>query len=151
VQQLFRGNPANESLFYWDDDANTSAYIWDVGDDDVRTEGMGYGLMIAVQLDMRPEFDALYAWAKAHMQCTEPSDPRYGYFAWHCTTAGSKLDPNPASDGETWIVTALYFASHRWYETAGCEWHPPTCKHLPRLQVEIQLVRPNHCYHRYHR
>jgi len=45
--------------------------------------------------------------------------PYQGYFAWHCTTDGKKLDPNPASDGEEWFVTALLFASTRWGDAKG--------------------------------
>ena len=35
------------------------AQIRDIGSGDVRSEGMSYGMMIAVQLDKRAEFDAL--------------------------------------------------------------------------------------------
>jgi endo-1,4-beta-D-glucanase Y len=75
---------------------------------------MSYGMMVTVQLDQQRQFDALFGWAKKNMQHTDQSDPRYGYFSWHCGIDGSKKDQNPASDGETWFVTALYFASHRW-------------------------------------
>lgn len=60
------------------------------------------------------EFDALFHFAKTHMQHTDPSDPRYGYFAWHVRRTGEKLDENPASDGEVYFITALLFAAHRW-------------------------------------
>jgi oligosaccharide reducing-end xylanase len=45
--------------------------------------------------------------------------PYQGYFAWHCTTDGEKLDANPASDGEEWFVTALFFAAARWGNGEG--------------------------------
>ena len=35
------------------------AYIMDTGNLDVRTEGMSYGMMLCVQLDMKKEFDCL--------------------------------------------------------------------------------------------
>ena len=35
------------------------AYVTDVLNKDVRTEGMSYGMMIAVQLDRKKEFDRL--------------------------------------------------------------------------------------------
>ena len=34
--------------------------------------------------------------------------------AWHCSTGGSQLVANPASDGEEWFAMALLFASARW-------------------------------------
>jgi hypothetical protein len=48
---LNAGNPSNESLFYVDPKNSSRAYIFDVGDGDVRTEGMGYGMMAALQMD----------------------------------------------------------------------------------------------------
>ena len=44
------------------------AYILDVGNNDVRTEGQSYGMMITVQLDHKTEFDKLWRWAKKYMQ-----------------------------------------------------------------------------------
>jgi oligosaccharide reducing-end xylanase len=113
-------NAAWEQLFYGGDDfervyypvGEDMAYITDIGNGDVRTEGMSYGMMIAVQLDKQDEFNRLWKWAKTYMYQSE--GPYQGYFAWHCTTDGEKLDANPASDGEEWFVTALLFASNRW-------------------------------------
>ncbi|HTX91228.1 MAG TPA: glycosyl hydrolase family 8 [Anaerolineales bacterium] len=112
-------------LFYGDDDVqriyypvgDDMAYIEDIGNSDVRTEGMSYGMMIAVQLDKKAEFDRLWKWAKTYMY--HPDDPYKGYFAWHCTTDGRMLDSNPASDGEEWFVMALFFASARWGDGEG--------------------------------
>lgn len=40
------------------------AYIEDTGNNDARTEGMSYGMMLCVQLDMKEEFDRIWKWAK---------------------------------------------------------------------------------------
>ncbi|HOC90362.1 MAG TPA: glycosyl hydrolase family 8, partial [bacterium] len=93
------------------------AYIEDILHNDVRTEGISYGMMIAVQLDKKAEFDRLWRWAKTFMQHQE--GPSKGFFAWHCTPEGEKLSVSAASDGEEWIVTALFFASHRWGDGPG--------------------------------
>jgi oligosaccharide reducing-end xylanase len=106
--QIFHGEPTNEALDVTSTSDPTEAYIWSVDSNDVRSEGMSYGMMIAVQLDKRKEFDSLFAWAKNHMQHTDLDDARYGYFSWHCNPqTGQPMDPNPASDGETYFVTAL--------------------------------------------
>jgi len=42
-----------------------------------------------------------------------------GYFAWHCTPDGRPIDTDPASDGEEWFVTALFFAAGRWGNGEG--------------------------------
>lgn len=113
-QQLFYGN-ADQRVFY--PMAGDMAYITDVANRDVRTEGMSYGMMIAVQLDHRHEFDELWRFAMAHMY--HASGPLRGYFAWHTDVTGRPLDPGPASDGEEWFTMALFFASHRWGDGAG--------------------------------
>ncbi len=88
------------------------AYISDIANEDVRSEGMSYGMMIAVQLNKKEEFDRLWKWTKTYMY---QKDGGYkGYFAWHCNTDGTQLAANPASDGEVWFVTALFFADGRW-------------------------------------
>lgn len=109
-EQLFYGNDSNERVYYPVDD--DMAYMLDTGNGDVRSEGMSYGMMIAVQLDKQEEFDRLWTWAKTYMYRDEA--PYRGYFAWHCTPEGEQIDTNPASDGEIWFVTALFFAAHRW-------------------------------------
>jgi oligosaccharide reducing-end xylanase len=113
--QLFHGDPATQSVYY--PVGEDMAYIEDILSADVRTEGMSYGMMIAVQLDKKNEFDRLWKWAKVHMQ--HQSGPHKNYFAWHCRTNGAKLDLNSASDGEEWFVMSLFFASARWGNGSG--------------------------------
>ena len=114
-QQLFYGNNNSERVYYPVGD--DMAYIEDIGNSDVRTEGMSYGMMIAAQLDKQAEFNRLWKWAHTYM--ANSAGPYQGYFAWHCSTDGSKLDPNPASDGEEWFVMALFFADARWDSGTG--------------------------------
>jgi oligosaccharide reducing-end xylanase len=118
-------NAAWEQLFYGDDNTQRvyypvgtdMAYVMDIGNRDVRTEGMSYGMMIAVQMDKQEEFDRLWKWAKTYMYQQDHS--YQGYFAWHCTPDGRPIDTNPASDGEEWFVTALFFAAGRWGNSEG--------------------------------
>ena len=114
-EQLFYGNNDSERVYYPVGD--DMAYIEDIGNGDVRSEGMSYGMMIAVQLDKQEEFDRLWKWAKTYMY--QSDGPFQGYFAWHSTSDGQKLDANPASDGEEWFATALLFASARWGDGEG--------------------------------
>ena len=55
-------------------------YLVDTGNNDARTEGMSYGMMICVQLDMKEEFDRIWKWAKTYMYMEEGENE--GYFAW---------------------------------------------------------------------
>jgi len=114
-QQLFYGDDTTQRVYY--PVGEDMAYIEDIGNGDVRTEGMSYGMMIAVQLDKKEEFDRLWKWAKTYMYQSE--GPYRGYFAWHCTPQGQQLAANPASDGEEWFVMALLFAAGRWGNGEG--------------------------------
>ncbi|HEX6032798.1 MAG TPA: glycosyl hydrolase family 8, partial [Anaerolineales bacterium] len=114
-EQLFYGDDERERVYY--PVGEDMAYIADIGNGDVRSEGMSYGMMIAVQLDKKEEFDRLWKWAKTYMY--QSDGPFQGYFAWHCTFEGEQLDANPASDGEEWFATALLFASARWGDGEG--------------------------------
>jgi oligosaccharide reducing-end xylanase len=114
-QQLFAGDPATERLFY--PIADGMAYIPDIANHDVRTEGLSYGMMIAVQRDRRQEFNQIWKFAKRFMY--HDHGPLRGYFAWHTDTAGRRLSEGPAPDGEEWFVMSLFFASHRWGDGEG--------------------------------
>lgn len=111
-----------ESVFYGPDKVyfevgDSMAYISDIKNHDVRTEGMSYGLMIAVQFDRKDIFDRLWRWGKKYMQHQE--GPLKGYFAWSCKTDGTRNAQGPASDGELYYVTSLIFASNRWGNSTG--------------------------------
>src|SRR5690606_25145621 len=96
--QLFHGDPDSEAVYYeaGGNEHGPLAYIHDVNSDDVRSEGMSYGMMIAVQMDRKREFDAIWNWALTHMYHDDPGHPAYGYFAWSVRTDGTAIDEMPA-------------------------------------------------------
>lgn len=108
----FEGDENNERLYY--EVPGDMAYIFDTGNDDVRSEGMSYGMMLCVQLDKQEQFNKLWKWAKTYMQHKQRGDEREGYFAWQLNRDGSIKDGNTASDGEEYFIMALMFASNRW-------------------------------------
>lgn len=124
------------------------AYISDIKNHDVRTEGMSYGLMIAVQFDKKEMFDRLWRWGKKYMQDQEV--PMKGYFAWSCKTDGTRNAFGPASDGELYYVTALIFASNRWGNDTGINYLAEAQKY-PELFAGktgefgvVPLIHPKH-------
>lgn len=112
---LFYGDDRSERVYYPVGD--DMAYILDVNNQDVRSEGMSYGMMIAVQLDRQEEFNRLWRWVKTYMY--QESGQYRGYFSWHNRPDGRVIDRNPASDGEIWFTTALFFAAGRWGNGEG--------------------------------
>lgn len=120
-QQLFHGDPRTEAVYYpaGTNEHGALAYILDVNNRDVRSEGMSYGMMIAVQLNRKAEFDALWNWSRTFMYHTATNHPAHGYFAWSMTTNGVANDEMPAPDGEAYFATALLFASGRWGDGEG--------------------------------
>lgn len=113
-QQIFYGT-STQKLYY--ESGSDMAYILDVNNNDVRSEGMSYGMMICVQLDKKDEFDKLWRYTKTYMQHT--SGNLDGFFRWQLNTSGSAIDNNPAPDGEAYFATALFFAAHRWGNGTG--------------------------------
>lgn len=92
-------------------------YLEDTGNNDARTEGMSYGMMMCVQLDNKERFDRIWKWSKTYMFLNEGENE--GYFAWSCQTDGKKNAYGPAPDGEEFFAMALFFASHRWGDGEG--------------------------------
>lgn len=92
-------------------------YIEDTGNDDARTEGMSYGMMMCVQMNKKKEFDRIWKWAKTYMYMD--SGENAGYFAWSCQIDGKKNACGPAPDGEEYFAMALFFASKRWGDGEG--------------------------------
>jgi len=118
--QLYDGDPATQKIFY-EVAEEKSAYVTDVKNHDVRTEGMGYGMMVQIQLDHQDRFDELWTFVKLHMFHADPSDPLFGWSAWHAARVPpyAPIDDGPAPDGETWFITTLYFAAARWGDATG--------------------------------
>jgi oligosaccharide reducing-end xylanase len=120
-QQLFHGD-GQEQRVYFETGANengTLGYVTDWANNDARTEGMSYGMMIAVQLGHKREFDALWNWSKTYMLTTDPANPSVGYFAWSMGTDGTPRSVGAAPDGEEYYATALLFAARRWGNGSG--------------------------------
>ncbi|GBG09690.1 reducing end xylose-releasing exo-oligoxylanase [Paenibacillus agaridevorans] len=90
----------------------TQGYLLDTGNLDVRSEGMSYGMMMAVQYGRKDIFDRIWNWTYSFMFMKEGVNK--GYFAWSCKPDGTRLSNGPAPDGEEYFALALLFASHRW-------------------------------------
>jgi endo-1,4-beta-D-glucanase Y len=112
-EQIYFGDAATQRIYY-EVPEEGSAYVTDAKNGDVRTEGMGYGMMVMVQMNNQTGFDMLWKWVKLHMYHGDKTDPLFGWSAWHATTNGTRLANGPAPDGETWFITSLYFAAARW-------------------------------------
>ncbi len=112
-------NKAVRDFFHGDDSVRCyypverdEAYIFDSGHENVCSEGMSYGMMIAVQAGLREEFDRLWNFASRRMR--RSTGDWAGYFAWQVHADGSILDAPPAPDGEEYMAMALFFAWQRW-------------------------------------
>ena len=101
---------------------DSMAYVSDLKNHDARTEGLSYGMMIAVQLNKKDVFDRLWRWTKKYMQ--HQGGPRDGYFAWSVNPkTGKHNSEGTASDGELYFVTDLLFASNRWGNDTGIDYY----------------------------
>jgi oligosaccharide reducing-end xylanase len=102
-QQLFHGDPQTQSIGFaaGKNDNGPLMYVTDWNNHDVRTEGMSYGMMIAVQLNKKADFDAIWNWAMTYMYVNDPKAPSYQFFAWSCKTDGTHNSEGAAPDGES--------------------------------------------------
>ena len=112
----FKGN--NNSKVYYE--TNDGAYIKDINNNDVRSEGMSYGMMICVQTNHKTEFDKLWKWTKAHMW-HNPSTGGDGYFSWQGKVDGTVTDQGCCPDAEMYFMMSLLFAANRWGDASYME------------------------------
>ncbi|WP_431215347.1 glycosyl hydrolase family 8 [Puia sp. P3] len=119
-QQLFHGDSSQAVYFPAGSNANGPlAYVSDVPHYDIRSEGMSYGMMIAVQPDRKAEFDAIWNYAMSYMYISDEAHPSAGYFSWSLKRDGTPNEETPAPDGEEYFVMSLYFAAGRWGNGSG--------------------------------
>ena len=101
---------------------DSMAYVSDLKNHDARTEGLSYGMMVAVQLNKKDVFDRLWRWTKKYMQ--HQGGPRDAYFAWSVKPeTGKHNSEGSASDGELYFITDLLFASNRWGNNTGINYY----------------------------
>jgi oligosaccharide reducing-end xylanase len=101
---------------------DSMAYVSDLKNHDARTEGLSYGMMVAVQLNKKDVFDRLWRWTKKYMQ--QQGGARDAYFAWSVDPkTGKHNSEGSASDGELYFVTDLLFASNRWGNNTGINYY----------------------------
>ena len=119
---------------------DSMGYVSDIKNHDARTEGMSYGLMIAVQFGEKDIFDRLWRWTKRYMQ--HQDGIRKGYFAWSCKTDGTRNSDGAASDGELYFITSLIFASNRWGNDTGINYKAEAQNILDCIQPREYTPEP---------
>ncbi|MDE1548937.1 glycosyl hydrolase family 8 [Jeotgalibaca caeni] len=113
-EALFKDESSPYRIYFETED---SGYMLDTGNDDARSEGMSYGMMMALQMGDQEVFNRLWKWSYENMY--HQSGFHKGYFAWHCTPDGEKIDDGPAPDGEEFFAMALFLAAKRWGNGTG--------------------------------
>lgn len=108
--QLF--NPSNANTIFYNGPGTGEAYVEDIADNAVRSEGQSYGMMIALQLNYQTEFDELWTFVKNHML-------KGTTISWQTNTSGAVTGSGGAPDGDEWFAAALVFAHYRWGDTSG--------------------------------
>lgn len=114
-QYFVTGDSTDQKLFY--EVGDDMGFIKDIGNNDIRSEGVSYGLMICVQMDKKEYFDKIFKFIKTYMQ--HPiGDDREGLLSWQLNSSSfDMMDPNSAPDGEEYVITALFFADKLWGST----------------------------------
>jgi len=111
---------------------DSMAYVTDIKNKDARTEGLSYGLMIAVQLNKKEVFDRIWRWTSKNLQ--HHGGARDSYFAWSIEPNSLKHNSEgSASDGELYFITDLLFASNRWGNDTGINYYAEARKILDAM------------------
>jgi oligosaccharide reducing-end xylanase len=134
-------NPSGSGTIYFNGPGADESYVQDIYNNDVRSEGMSYGMMVAVQLDHQTEFDRLWTWVKNHM-----AQGTTGEIRWRCQTSGSGCAGGGAPDGEEYFATALIFASRRWADSTG----PAGIAYSTEAKWVLDVVRTKYFNAQYH-
>ena len=103
----------------------TMGFIWAADSNDIRSEGMSYGMMMAVQRNLHEQFDRLWKFTQTYLQfpADSPIAAWRNYFRWQGrvdTTNPASWVVNygattvPAPDGDEYFAAALYLAHRRW-------------------------------------
>lgn len=121
VEQTYHDLFEGPHRVYFEADDSTG-YVSDIKNHDARTEGLSYGMMIAVQLNKKDKFDRIWRWSKKYLQ--HQGGPRDAYFAWSIDPKTLKKNSDgSASDGELYFITDLLFASNRWGNNTGINYY----------------------------
>lgn len=113
----------------------------DTGNNDARTEGMSYGMMMCVQMDRKDIFDRLWTFSERYMLMKE--GPNEGYFAWSVKTDGTRNSDGPAPDGEEYYAMALFMASKRWGDGEGSFNYSARAREILRHAVHQHEMVPD--------
>ena len=112
----------------------------DTGNDDARTEGMSYGMMMCVQMDRKDIFDRLWTFTERYMALKE--GPHAGYFRWSVKTDGRSNSEGPAPDGEEYFAMALFMAAARWGDGEGSFNYTARAREILRHTVHQHEIVP---------
>ncbi len=108
--KLFEGDPIDERVCF--DASDDMAYIIDIGHDDIRSEGMSYGMFITALTGHEKTFEKLWNFSKRYLRNND--GPHKGYFSWQVSTTDfSMMDPGAAPDGEEYFAAALLIAAKK--------------------------------------
>ena len=111
---------------------DSMGYVSDIKNKDARTEGLSYGLMVAVQLNKKDVFDRIWRWTNKYLQ--HHGGARDSYFAWSVEPNSLKHNSEgSASDGELYFITDLLFASNRWGNNTGINYYAEARKILDAM------------------
>ncbi len=140
VEQAFETiffDPEENFCHHTDEDAWCMV---DTGNNDARTEGMSYGMMMCVQMNRKDIFDRLWTFSDRYMRLRE--GPNAGYFAWSVQLNGKHNAEGPAPDGEEYFAMALFMASARWGDGEGIFNYAEQARDILRHAVHQHEIVP---------
>jgi oligosaccharide reducing-end xylanase len=136
IDTLYHGDTDNQRIYFDSEDFYTTvsndivcdfsranegtACIRDLFHNDIRTEGLGLGMLVSVMLNHREEFDRL--WRYSTLKLRIPTGTREGFFNSFCDISDTEKEKCLDPYGLEQFVMALIVAHQRWGSTDSA--HP---------------------------
>jgi oligosaccharide reducing-end xylanase len=112
VDTLFFGTLGTQRILIASPADGTARIVDTYHNDEVRTEGMGLGMLTAVMLDHRAEFDQLWRYASAQLEIK--TGAASGFFLSHCNVSETEQRSCVDPYGFQQFITALIIANEKW-------------------------------------
>jgi endo-1,4-beta-D-glucanase Y len=96
---------------------------------DTVSEGIGYGMILAVYFNDETTFNDLYVYEQSHLDSL-------GLMNWDISSSGSVIGSNSASDGDEDIAYALWLAHYQWGDGG-------TYNYTQKATTQTDLIQSN--------
>ena len=113
--------------------------IGTAGANSTASEGIGYGMLMAVWINDQTTFNSLWNYKVNHT-------PKSGLMAWEINSSGSIMDNNSARDADEDIAMSLILADRRWGSGGAMNYNQLATTEVSKIEANDISSTDNHVY-----